>query len=78
MEKELMMEILTNGQVRCTKKEAERHIADGTIIYEESEMTDYLFNYVNCGNEAEEAMEAWESLMKVEHNGVNYRIEFVL
>jgi len=62
----------------CTADEAKKHLANGTVIYKESDMADYLFNYVNCGNEAEEAMEAWENLAKVEYAGEKYRIEYVL
>ena len=76
MTRELMIKILMNDH--CTENEAKKHLDDGTMIYIESDMTDYIFNLVNSGWEAEEAMDSWEKLTKVKLDGITYRVDYVL
>lgn len=76
MEKEKIIKILMCDN--CTKKEAEKHIQAGTIIYTEEEKNVFIDNCVAGMFAEEEALEMWEKLRSVLFEGVRYYIDYAL
>lgn len=78
MSREMMIAILMADN--CTAKEAEKHLKEGTTIYEntEEEKAGFIKNCIGCGSDEAEAVELWDCLDDVEYNGVLYKIDYVL
>ncbi|MGN1156054.1 MAG: hypothetical protein ACI4TK_07745 [Agathobacter sp.] len=84
MERAKEIEILM--QDRCTRSEAERHLNDGTIIFEDFEESfDFYLKELGCDEEEKEAYKKMIETKKpvadwgvVEHKGHTYYIMYVL
>lgn len=63
---------------RCTKKEAEKHLKDGAVIWYESEKEEFINSCIAGLCDREDAEDSWEKLSIVVIDGAKYRIEYVL
>lgn len=70
------IEILMSA--RSTEAEAKRHLKAGAVIYTLDEKADYIENCIGCGMDEEEAEDEWNRLEETEHDGVKYKILYVL
>lgn len=59
-----------------TRKEAEKHLKNGAVIYEMSEKDDFI-KYGGFFSH-EDAVETWEALEYAKYDGKEYKVLFVL
>lgn len=73
---------------RCTRKEAERHLKNGTVPYELEDFTEHFDQFMEDWQEDEEGIEAYKKMLEtkepmdgysfVEYNGKEYLISYCL
>lgn len=62
----------------CTRREAEKHLKEGTIIYTADDYFEYKAEADAWGDDPEEVEERWNDMSQVLYNGEIFYISYVL